>query len=124
MSPRRLVRRTFVAVAILLLLLLTWLGVYGGVHQIPQSHTLGRGIQTVAQLSYGVLSILAVLTGYRKGRWGRLILGGWVVSITIAGGLAPVVWGGASVGIGLVSAAAVVALALGIVWLLRAGLAA
>jgi len=117
------VRRVLGGAAVLLLLALTWLGVSGGIRQIPQSHTPGELIQSVAQLSYGVFSLLGVLTRLRPDRWGRLVLGCWVASMTVAGGFAPVVWGGASVGTGLVSGAAVVLVALGIVWLLRAGLA-
>ena len=107
----------------LLLLALTWLGVSGGIRQIPRSNTPGELIQSVAQLSYGVFSLLGVLTRFRPDRRGRLVLGCWVASMAVAGGFAPVVWGGATVGTGLLSGGAVVLVALGIVWLLRAGFA-
>lgn len=123
MSPSPLVRRTFAAVAAVLLLALTWFGVSDGVQQLPESHTPAEWIQSVAQLSYGVLSLLYLLTSVRTGRGTRLILWAWVVSLAIAAGLAPVVWGQASVKIGLASAAIVVLVAFGIVWLLRAGFA-
>ena len=117
------VRRVLGGAAVLLLLALTWLGVSGGIRQIPRSHTPGELIQSVAQLSYGVFSLLGVLTRFRPDRRGRLVLGCWVASMAVAGGFAPVVWGGATVGTGLLSGGAVVLVALGIVWLLRAGFA-
>lgn len=124
MNPSPVSRRIFLAVAILLLLGLAWTGVSGGVHQIPQSHTPGQWIQTIAQLGYGILSLLSVLTSFQGRRWGPPILTCWVISVTIAAGFAAVVWGGTTVGVGVVSAGASLLIALAIVWLLRAGLAA
>ena len=124
MSHHPAVRRTFFVVGVLLLLGLTWLGVSGGVHQIPQSHTPGEWIQSIAQLVYGMLSLMGLLTRFRRSGWSRVMLWCWVVSMMLAAGLAPVVWGGTTIGVGLVSAGAVGLLALGIVWLVRAGLAA
>ncbi len=123
LSPSPLVRRTFAAVAAVLLLALTWFGVSGGVRELPQAHAPAERIQSVAQLSYGVLSLLYLLTSVRTGRGARLVLVAWVVSLAIAAGLAPVVWGQASVKIGLASAAIAALLAFGIVALLRAGFA-
>lgn len=124
MSRHPVVWRTLFAVGVLLLLALTWLGVSGGVHQIPRSHTPGEWVQSVAQLAYGILSLLGVLTRFRAPVWGRPILWSWVASMALAGGLAPIVWGGAGAGVALISAGAVVLLALGIVWLVRADHAA
>ncbi len=119
-----LVRRSILAVAVLLLLGLTWLGVTGGLHQIPRSRTAGQWTQSIAQLGYGVLSLLGAITRFRGRRWGQLVPWCWIVTMAAAAGLAPVVWGGAGVGLGLASAAAVIAAGLGMVWLFRAGLAA
>jgi len=124
LSPSPVARRIFLAVAVLLLLGLAWTGVSGGVHQVRQSHTPGQWIQTTAQLGYGILSLLSVLTAFRGRRWGPTVLTCWVVSVTIAAGFAAVVWGGTTVGVGLVSAGVSLLVALAIVWLLRAGLAA
>ena len=123
MSHSPAVRRPFLLVGVLVLLGLTWLGVSGGLHQLPRSHSPGEWVQSLAQLGYGTLSLLGVLTRFR-GRQGRVIVWLWLVSMLIAAGLAPVVWGGASVGIGLVSAGAVLLVAPGIVWLVRAERAA
>jgi hypothetical protein len=103
---------------------MTWSGVSGGIHQIPQSRTAGQWVQTVAQLCYGILSLLSVLTSFQARRWRRVVLTGWVVSVMIAAGFASVVWGGTSVGVGLLSGGASLLIALATVWLLRAGLGA
>ena len=123
MTPSPLFRRIFFALAVVLLLGLAWTGVSGGVHQIPQSRTLGQWIQTITQLGYGVLSLLSVLTSFRGRRWAVPVLTCWVVSVTTAAGFAAVVWGGTSLAMGLASAGASLLIALAIVWLLRAGLA-
>jgi hypothetical protein len=123
LNPSPAARRIFLAVAILLLLVLSWTGVSGGVRQIPQSRTLGRWTQTIAQLAYGILSLLCALTSFQGRRWRALILTCWVVSVTIAAGFAAVVWGGTSLGVGLVSGGASLLIALAIVWLLHVGIA-
>ncbi len=122
MSPGPFVRRSSLFVAVLLLLGMTWLGISGGVHQVPHSHSLGQWIQTIAQLGYGVLSPVVAVTGLRALLAGRLILGWWILNMMVAGGFAPVVWGGTSWGLGLASAGAAVLLASGIVGLVRVGL--
>ena len=47
------------------------------------------------------------------------MLVGWTISVTLAGGLAPVVWGDSSLPIGLVAGVACLLVAWGIAWLLR-----
>lgn len=90
-------RRVFLAIALLLLLGLSWMGRWDGLHQIRQSHTIGQQAQTIAQIAYGLLSLLGLLTSFRARRWGPLILGCWAVSLSLAAGLASVVWGGTNV---------------------------
>lgn len=121
LSPR--VRRVLLAVGVLLLLGMTWSGVSGGVHVIPQSRTAGQWTQTVAQLCYGILSLATVLTARQWGRWwSRAVRGGWLASVTVAAGFASVVWGGTSLWTGVASGALSLLIALAIVWLLRTGL--
>ena len=43
----------------MLLLILAWLGLQGGIQQWPESHSVGQTVQTAAQFAYGILSVLA-----------------------------------------------------------------
>jgi hypothetical protein len=124
LSLRPVVRRVLLAVAVLLLVGLSWTGLSGGLHQVPQSHRLGERIQTVAQLAYGLLSLLSIVTTFRWRRWAPAVLVCWAISVMTAGGFASVVWGGTTLAIGLLSAAATLLIALAIIWLLHTGLAA
>ena len=54
-------------------------------------------------------------------RWNLVMLGCWVVSLTVAAGLAAIVWGESGFGIGVLASGATVLIALAIVWLLRVG---
>ena len=84
----------FRAIVVLLLLGLTWTGLRGGLHQVSESRMFGEQLQTGAQIAYGLLSLLSVVTTFRGRRWNRLIVATRAVSITLAAGLAAVVWGG------------------------------
>jgi hypothetical protein len=120
-SPSPVVRRMLLIVALLLLTGLGWTGISGGLHQLPESHTLGQRVQSLSQLGYGVLSVLAVLTSVWGRRWRPLILACWTVCVTLAGGFASVVWGGTTLLIGVISGAAALLVALAIIWLLHVG---
>jgi hypothetical protein len=101
------------------LLWLAWTGLRGGVDQLPQSTTPGQTIQTVTQFAYGLFALLSLLTTFWARRWNPHMLVGWTISVTLAGGLAPVVWGDSSLPIGLVAGVACLLVAWGIAWLLR-----
>ena len=84
---------------------------------------MGQEIQTVAQLDYGLLSLLAIVARFwiRPYQWKLAVWVVWVLSLAVAGGLAPVVWGGSGVGIGLLAGVATIPVALAIIWLLSRG---
>lgn len=115
------VRRVLLALALSLLLFLTWTGLSGGVTQFSESRTPGQKVQTLAQLAYGVSGLLSAVTLVWSRRWAPLMQGCWIGAVTIAAGLASVVWGGTSLGIGLLSGVVALLAALVIVWLLRVG---
>lgn len=69
-SKRPVVRRILLACATLLLITVAWGTLSGGLHQIPQSRTLGQKVETTAQLACRLLSLLSVLTCFRWRRWG------------------------------------------------------
>ncbi len=103
------------------MLALGWLGVSGAIAQRDELSTAGQIVQSVCQFAYGVLSLAAVLAAFRGREWLRRVLTAWLVCVTLAGGLASVVWGGTSVAIGLLSGAATFVVGWLIAWMLRAG---
>ena len=114
-------RRALLVVAILLLLALAWLGLRGGIQEWPQAQSPAQRIQTAAQFAYGLLALLTAASITRSGMFGRVVRGSWLVAITVAGGMAPVVWGGSAWWAGLVAGLASLLVGLVILWLLRAG---
>ena len=121
MTPTPAVRRVLLVGAMLLMLTLAWTGLSGGLNQIPQSQSTGQKAQTLSQLAYGVFGFLGVVTTFWGRRWNPVMLGCWVVSLTVAAGLASIVWGESGFGIGLLAGGVTFLIALAIVWLLRVG---
>ena len=109
------------ALALFLLLGFDWLGLRGGISNLPDSHSLGQKAQTFAQFAYGVFATLGVVTTFWGRRWHSLVIGAWAVAITFAAGLASAVWGSTSLGIAVLSGAAALLIALVVTWLLRVG---
>src|SRR5215212_1987882 len=117
MTPR--VRQVFLAIVCVVLLWLAWIGLSGGVAQLSQSRTPGQMTQTFTQFAFGLFALLSVLTTFWARRWNRLMLVGWVISLSLAAGLASIAWGGTSLLIGSVSGMAALLIGLAIAWLLR-----
>jgi hypothetical protein len=116
-----LVRRIVLTVAVLSLLALSWNGVSGGMSQRSEAHTLGQKVQTACQFAFGFFGLLSVVTTFIGRRWRTLSYTGWTVSITLAGGLAAVVWGDTSVAVGFLAGLASLGVALLLIWLLPLG---
>jgi hypothetical protein len=114
-----IVTRVPFVLALLLLLGFAWIGMSGGWSQLAQSPTMGQRIQSVAQLAYGLLSLVAIVVWFWARHWSGPVLIGWASSLALAGALAPVVWGESSVAVGVLSGVASLLIAGGIVWLLR-----
>ncbi|MFL5526668.1 MAG: hypothetical protein ACJ79I_09635 [Gemmatimonadaceae bacterium] len=75
--------------------------------------------QTFTQFGFGLFALLSVLTAFWARSWNRLMLVTWMISLSLAAGLASVAWGGTSLLVGLVSGIAALLIGLGIAWLLR-----
>jgi hypothetical protein len=120
-AVRLVVRRAVLAVALLGLLALTWTGVSGGVSQLNQPTTTGQTIQSALQIAYGFLSLVSAGTVFRGRRWNLPALWCWAVCISLAAGLATVVWGETSLGTGFAAGAATLLVAGAIAWLVRVG---
>jgi hypothetical protein len=62
-----------------------------------------------------------VATTFGARRWSPISYAGWVVSVTLAAGLAAAVWGGTSMAVGVLSGVATLLIALAIIGLLHVG---
>jgi hypothetical protein len=63
------------------------------VQQRAQPRSLGQTVQTIAQPGYGLSALPAIGAAFRRTRWDRWVQSGLAVTTTLAGGLAPVLWG-------------------------------
>ena len=113
------VRQILLVIVCGLLLWLAWIGLSGGLHQLSQSRTPGQMVQTLTQFGFGFFALLSLVTTFRAQRWNPLMLVSWVISLSLAAGLASVVWGGTSLLVGLVSGSVALLIGLGIAWLVR-----
>lgn len=120
-APRTLAQRLVGVAAGSSLLYLAWTGATGFLDQWPDATGIGRIVQTSSELVYAVGAVLCVVTTVRARRWARVARRAWITGATLAGGLAPVVWGGAPIWLSLVTGGASLGLALGLLWMLRRG---
>ncbi len=121
--PATAVRRAVFVVGMLLMIGLIWTGLSGGLEQFPASTTTGQTVQSASQLGYGVFGLATLITLFQGIGWAGLARAGWLVTVTLAGGLAPVVWGGSPTTTGLLAGAASLLIGLGLLWLLGLGVA-
>jgi len=103
------------------LLAMAWQGVSQGINQFPESKTTGQIAQTLSQFAFAVFALLSLVTTFWGRRWNSWMLAGWTVSVTLAAGLATVVWGGTSLLIGALSGGVTLLIGFGTGWLLRVG---
>ena len=122
---KRSVSLVLVGIAVALLLALAYTGIAGAIDQASQSthseYTSGQIVQTALQLAFGLLSVASIGVWFWARGWSRPVLIAWALSLGLAGGMAPVVWGHASVGVGIISGVASLLVAWGIAALLRVG---
>ncbi|HKE91904.1 MAG TPA: hypothetical protein VKB45_16335 [Gemmatimonadales bacterium] len=119
-----MLRRVLFLFAIVLLLVLSWTGISGGVSQLSNARTAGQTVQTAFQFAYGVCALLGITTTFWWRRWNRPLLASWTIALAFAGGLGAYSWGGTSALIGVVSGLAAGLIGAGVAWLLRFGAAA
>jgi cation transport ATPase len=119
-SLRPVVRRILLAGVLLLLVVVAWGTLSGGLRQIPLSRTIGQRLETFVQLLCGLLSLLGVLTSFRWRRWSARVLAAWAVTFAATAGLSTIVWGPPMLLVGLVATALALLAALAIIRILRA----
>ena len=116
-------RRTIWFVApFVMLLLCAALGLRNGPRELRIAASNGQQLAAYCELGYGVLGLLAALALYYRHKVAMLLMVGWATLITITGALAPVVWGGASIPIGILSALGTAAIATLVLQLARRAL--
>ena len=123
MSSVSVGRRLALLVALLVLAGQAWLSLSGVVARVGEARGLARWLQTGAELAAGLLSVAGLIATIRPGRSGTRVMLAWAVAVPLATGPSSVVWGHATVAVGLLVAGLTLLLALGVVWLWRWALA-
>lgn len=90
--------------SVFFLLLLGVAGLQGFLNDFHEAETLGQRIQTLTQISFGLTGIVAGIGAMMRQRWAGTLALVFAVAVSLAAGLAPVVWGDAGVGSGMASA--------------------
>jgi hypothetical protein len=115
-------RRVSCALAVVFLLSFAWWAVSNGLRGLERVSTLGQTLETVIQLSCGVLSVGVALTRFRwrpASRWVRI---GWMVTLAGTVGLSALVWGPPMLHIALLFVVVSLLMASAVVWALGPGL--
>jgi hypothetical protein len=98
------------------------LGLRNGRNDARAAMDAGQRLAGWSAVAYGVLGVLAAVGLLLGRRWARPVLAAWGVGLTLAGGLAPVVWGHAPIWTGLLSGLSVALVVTGELWLARRAL--
>ncbi|MGH7649046.1 MAG: hypothetical protein ACREND_13080 [Gemmatimonadaceae bacterium] len=117
------VRRILLGLGMVLVLAFAANGLYGGIGQLHEAVSRGERVQSYLQIALGVIGILVPIAIVAAWRSAGIIVVCWTVVVTLAGGMAPVVWARSPTRVGLIAGVACLVIALGIVWLLRTGAA-
>src|SRR5438067_2435812 len=106
-------------ILVLLLLLTAYTGLNDGLEGAHNAMGLGQQAVTVTQLAYGVCAILALSAMGARHRIATRFLYGWCVATVVTSTLAPMVYGGASLVVGIVSGITGALIAVLVVWIWR-----
>lgn len=116
------VRRAFLVLASGLLLLIAWQGFANSLPKFSgQSLSTGQWAQTITQAAYSAFAILSIVTALWARRWTVAMLIAWTVSVAVSAALAPIVWGGTPMFVGVISGVSSLLVGAGLGWLLMAG---
>ena len=104
---------------LLLLVAVSGLGVQAALGQLSDAATAGQWTCTWTQWAYAVAGFVAA-AGITMGKsWARVPLWIWAACVTVTGGLAPVVWGGSPLPVGVAAGLAAAAIAAVVVLLIH-----
>ena len=121
MNIHPIARRIILICSILLLVLIAWVSITGGVKQLPHSLTNGQKVETILQLACGLLCLVTVITCFTWSRIRRTIRIAWIISLTLSAGMSSVVWGPPMIFVGVLFAAAALFVSVIIIKLLQVG---
>lgn len=93
MSRALLVHYAVRTTTLLLLAVVAWLALSGGLSQLGRPLTTSQLIETIVQLACGVLSLLAMLTCYWKQQWAVPVRRAWAATLVATVSLSTLVWG-------------------------------
>jgi hypothetical protein len=115
---RRVIRRSVLVGALLVLAAVACGTLIGAVQQLPRAESLGQRVETAIQIACSLLSLLAIVTCFWQRRRARAIRTGWAVSLAITTGLSALVWGPPMLGVALLFAAGTLLIASALNWAL------
>ena len=115
MNYRLIVRRSVLAIVLLIVVAVGWGLFAGALTQLPRSPTLGQQIETAIQLACLLMSLLVVVTCFWWRRSARAVRAAWAASLAATAGLSSLVWGPPMLGIGLLFATGTLLVALALV---------
>ena len=121
MNMHPIARRIILICSILILVLIAWVSITGGVKQLPHSLTIGQKVETILQLACGLLSLATVITCFTWPRIRRTIRIAWSISLTLTAGISSIVWGPPMIFVGVLFAIAAFFVSLFIIKLLKIG---
>ncbi|HJQ86508.1 MAG TPA: hypothetical protein VJ820_03480 [Propionibacteriaceae bacterium] len=87
-----------------LLLAVSVLGILSALGSLDSMSTTGQQVATVTQSGYALTGVVAAGALLAGRLWASAVLWLWAVFLTVTGGLAPMVWGGAGPTAGLAAA--------------------
>ena len=102
--------------AIVLLVALCGTGMNSARDAWPSAMTTGQRVQTAAQMIYAVIGLLAAVSLAARWPIARRLFRIFAIAVTLAAGLAPVVWGEAAWWTGAIAAVAAAVIAW-LIWL-------
>jgi hypothetical protein len=77
------------------LLVAIWLGLKDGLNGVRGADSVPQRIAAMLQLAYGVAAAASLVAIVTRRAWLPWAIAAWVLTITLTGAMAPIVWGGA-----------------------------
>jgi hypothetical protein len=96
-------RTARLALLVAVLLASVWLGLKEGLDGIRDAETNGQRLAGGFQLLYGAAAVASLIALVARVSWFRVPFGLCAVAMTVTAALAPVVWGGTTWTIGVIS---------------------